>query len=178
MTRVSKAYHLSELLWLTFHRFRRGHASYLTDESKHTTITMSYTDSGCSADFDDFWKLFYRCSSPVDTLRSWCVVSSDTSVPVLSHYSGTIQGVRGSAILTVDTNSGLKPAYFFTFVPDPSPMLSRSLHGGKSREIRTVYIGRERAAGAAEGKRGNVMVWDYDSLPRPKYVIPLSPLFN
>ncbi|KAJ5833977.1 hypothetical protein N7447_000003 [Penicillium robsamsonii] len=36
-----------------------------------------------------------------------------------------IQGVRGSALLTVESNSGLKPAYFFTVVPDPSPMLSR-----------------------------------------------------
>ncbi|KAJ5263948.1 hypothetical protein N7478_011553 [Penicillium angulare] len=50
---------------------------------------------------------------------------SDSSVPVSSHCSGAIQGVRGSAILTIDTKSGLKSAYFFTFVPDPSPMLSR-----------------------------------------------------
>jgi hypothetical protein len=49
---------------------------------------------------------------------------SDSSIPVSSHYSGAIQGVRGSA-LTVESNSGLKPAYFFTFGPDPSPMQSR-----------------------------------------------------
>ncbi|KAJ6104865.1 hypothetical protein N7486_003554 [Penicillium sp. IBT 16267x] len=50
---------------------------------------------------------------------------SDSSIPISSHYSGAIQGVRGSALLTVESNSGLKPAYFFTFVPDPSPMQSR-----------------------------------------------------
>lgn len=51
---------------------------------------------------------------------------SESSVPISSHCSGAIQGVRGSAILTVESNTGLKPAYFFTFVPDPSPMLSRA----------------------------------------------------
>lgn len=50
---------------------------------------------------------------------------SDSSTPVSCHCPGAIQGVRGSALLTVESNSGLKPAYFFTFVPDPSPMLSR-----------------------------------------------------
>lgn len=50
---------------------------------------------------------------------------SDSSIPVSPHCSGTIQNIRGSAILTVESNSGMKPAYFFTFVPDPSPMLSR-----------------------------------------------------
>ncbi|KAJ5566728.1 uncharacterized protein N7459_010110 [Penicillium hispanicum] len=50
---------------------------------------------------------------------------SDFSVPVSTHCSGAIQDVRGRALLTVESNSGLKPAYFFTFVPDPSPMLSR-----------------------------------------------------
>jgi hypothetical protein len=61
---------------------------------------------------------------------------SDSSVPVSSHCSDAIQGVRGRAILTVDTNSGLKPAYFFTFVPDPSPMLSQphtAVNSGKLR---------------------------------------------
>lgn len=61
---------------------------------------------------------------------------SDSSIPVPSHCSSAIQGVRGSAILTVDTNAGLKPAYFFTFVPDPSPMLSRphtAVNSGKLR---------------------------------------------
>jgi hypothetical protein len=50
---------------------------------------------------------------------------SESSVPISSHCFSAIQGVRGSAILTVESNTGLKPAYFFTFVPDPSPMLSR-----------------------------------------------------
>ncbi|KAJ6126123.1 hypothetical protein N7471_010616 [Penicillium samsonianum] len=50
---------------------------------------------------------------------------SESFVPISSHCSGAIQGVRGSAILTVESNTGLKPAYFFTFVPDPGPMLSR-----------------------------------------------------
>ncbi|KAJ6115292.1 hypothetical protein N7486_001070 [Penicillium sp. IBT 16267x] len=49
----------------------------------------------------------------------------DSSISVSSPRSGAIQGVRGSALLTVESNSSLKPAYFFTFVPDPSPMLSR-----------------------------------------------------
>lgn len=61
---------------------------------------------------------------------------SDSSIPVSSHCSGAIQGIRGSALLTVESNSGLKPAYFFTFVPDPSPMLSQphtAVILGKSR---------------------------------------------
>ncbi|KAJ6142821.1 Protein of unknown function DUF3435 [Penicillium samsonianum] len=51
---------------------------------------------------------------------------SESSVPISSHCSGAIQGIRGSAILTVESNTSLKPAYFFTFIPDPSPMLSRA----------------------------------------------------
>ncbi|KAJ5927164.1 hypothetical protein N7516_008937 [Penicillium verrucosum] len=51
---------------------------------------------------------------------------SESSVPISSHCSGAIQGIRGSAILTLESNTGLKPAYFFTFVPDPSPMLPRA----------------------------------------------------
>jgi len=51
---------------------------------------------------------------------------SDSSAPISSHCSGAIQGVRGSALLTVESDSGLRPAYYFTFVPDPSPMLSRA----------------------------------------------------
>ena len=50
---------------------------------------------------------------------------SDSSDPVSSHHSGAFQDIRGSALLTVESHSGLKSAYFFTFVPDPSPMLSR-----------------------------------------------------
>lgn len=50
---------------------------------------------------------------------------SDSSTPVSCHCPGAIQGIRGSALLTVEPNSALKPAYFFTFVPDPSPILSR-----------------------------------------------------
>ncbi|KAJ5644219.1 uncharacterized protein N7484_006726 [Penicillium longicatenatum] len=54
-----------------------------------------------------------------------CSDPSDSSTPVSCHCPGAIQGVRGSALLTIEPNSGLKPAYFFTFVPDPSPMLSQ-----------------------------------------------------
>ncbi|KAJ6096876.1 hypothetical protein N7486_007622 [Penicillium sp. IBT 16267x] len=50
---------------------------------------------------------------------------SDSSIPTSSRCSGAFQGVRGSALLTIESNSGSSPAYFFTFVPDPSPMLSR-----------------------------------------------------
>ncbi|KAJ6163948.1 hypothetical protein N7470_002620 [Penicillium chermesinum] len=51
--------------------------------------------------------------------------ASDASIPVASHCAGAIQGVRGSALLTVESNPGLNPAYFFTFVPEPSPTRSR-----------------------------------------------------
>ncbi|KAL2812774.1 hypothetical protein BDW59DRAFT_167736 [Aspergillus cavernicola] len=47
------------------------------------------------------------------------------SIPASCRCSGDIHGVRGSALLTVNSNSGLKPAYYLTFVPDTSPMLSR-----------------------------------------------------
>ncbi|KAK1146190.1 hypothetical protein N8T08_003280 [Aspergillus melleus] len=49
----------------------------------------------------------------------------DASIPVSCHCSGAIQGVRGSAFLTIESNSSLKPAYYFTFVPNPEPMLSQ-----------------------------------------------------
>ncbi|KAJ5143028.1 uncharacterized protein N7515_001815 [Penicillium bovifimosum] len=61
---------------------------------------------------------------------------SDSSTPVSCHCPGAIQGIRGSALLTVQSNSGLKPAYFFTFVPDPSPKLFRphtAVISGKQR---------------------------------------------
>jgi hypothetical protein len=48
--------------------------------------------------------------------------SSDT---VPCNCSLAIQEVRGRAILTVES-SGLKPAYYLTFVPDASPMLSQT----------------------------------------------------
>ncbi|RAK96548.1 SANT/Myb-like DNA-binding domain-containing protein [Aspergillus ibericus CBS 121593] len=47
------------------------------------------------------------------------------SIPASCHCSGDIRGLRGSAFLTVESSSGLKPAYYFTFVPDTSPILSR-----------------------------------------------------
>ncbi|KAI3124182.1 hypothetical protein CBS147326_8411 [Penicillium roqueforti] len=47
------------------------------------------------------------------------------SISASCHCSSDIQGVRGSALLTVESNSGLKPAYYLTFVPDTSPMQSR-----------------------------------------------------
>lgn len=50
---------------------------------------------------------------------------SDSSTPLASHCSSDIQGVLGSAVLTVESNNSLKPAYFFTFVPDTSQILSR-----------------------------------------------------
>jgi hypothetical protein len=47
------------------------------------------------------------------------------SDPVPCNCSLAIQEVRGRAILTVES-SGLKPAYYLTFVPDASPMLSQT----------------------------------------------------
>ncbi|KAE8339690.1 hypothetical protein BDV24DRAFT_165017 [Aspergillus arachidicola] len=45
--------------------------------------------------------------------------------PRSSHRSRAIHEVRGRAILTVES-SGLRPAYYFTFVPDASPLLART----------------------------------------------------
>ncbi|KAJ5701397.1 hypothetical protein N7488_008945 [Penicillium malachiteum] len=50
---------------------------------------------------------------------------SDSSTPLSYHFPSAIQGIHGSALLTVESNSGLKPAYFFTFIPNPSLILSR-----------------------------------------------------
>ncbi|KAB8067349.1 hypothetical protein BDV29DRAFT_186331 [Aspergillus leporis] len=47
------------------------------------------------------------------------------SDPVPCNCSLAIQEVRGRAILTVES-TGLKPAYYLTFVPDASPMLSQT----------------------------------------------------
>ena len=42
------------------------------------------------------------------------------------HCSHDVRGIRGRALLTVESDSGLKPAYYFTFVPDASPAASHS----------------------------------------------------
>ncbi|KAH1303351.1 hypothetical protein KXX47_008781, partial [Aspergillus fumigatus] len=47
------------------------------------------------------------------------------SDPVPCNYSLTIQEIRGRAILTVES-SGLKLAYYLTFVPDAIPMLPQT----------------------------------------------------
>ncbi|KAB8254130.1 hypothetical protein BDV32DRAFT_155524 [Aspergillus pseudonomiae] len=51
--------------------------------------------------------------------------SQGGSDPVPCHRSRAIHEVRGRAILTVES-SGLRPAYYFTFVPDASPMLAQA----------------------------------------------------
>ncbi|KAJ5203023.1 Protein of unknown function DUF3435 [Penicillium cf. viridicatum] len=48
---------------------------------------------------------------------------SESSVPILSYRSSTIQRLHRSTILTVESNTSLKPVYFFTFIPDASPIL-------------------------------------------------------
>ncbi|KGO73481.1 hypothetical protein PEX1_093040 [Penicillium expansum] len=47
---------------------------------------------------------------------------SDSSISAPPHRSGESQGIRGSALLTIEPNSGPNPAYFFTFVPDSNLM--------------------------------------------------------
>ncbi|KAF4232355.1 hypothetical protein CNMCM6805_010001 [Aspergillus fumigatiaffinis] len=47
------------------------------------------------------------------------------SDPVPCNCSRAMQEVRGRAILSVES-SGLKPAYYLTFVPDASPMLTQT----------------------------------------------------
>jgi hypothetical protein len=69
---------------------------------------------------------------------------SKSSVPISSHRSGAIQGLHGSAILTVESNTGLKPAYFFTFVPDPSPMLPPA-HTAAIPPLKHTYTSDENA---------------------------------
>ncbi|KAF3006195.1 hypothetical protein E8E15_001355 [Penicillium rubens] len=69
---------------------------------------------------------------------------SKSSVPIPSHRSGAIQGLHGSAILTVESNTGLKPAYFFTFVPDPSPMLPPA-HTAVTPPLKHTYTSDENA---------------------------------
>ncbi|KAJ5343366.1 uncharacterized protein N7506_003190 [Penicillium brevicompactum] len=69
---------------------------------------------------------------------------AESSVPISSHRSGAIQGVHGSAILTVESNTGLKPAYFFTFVPDPSPMLPPA-HTAVIPPLKHTYTSDENA---------------------------------
>lgn len=69
---------------------------------------------------------------------------SKSSIPIASHHSGAIQGLHGSAILTVKSNTGLKPAYFFTFVPDPSPMLPPA-HTAVIPPLKHTYTSDENA---------------------------------
>ncbi|KAJ5779498.1 hypothetical protein N7457_007218, partial [Penicillium paradoxum] len=61
---------------------------------------------------------------------------------------------------------------------NPLPDTTSSLHGGYPPIKTHLYVGREYATRAAKGKRGNIIVRNYDSLPRSKYIIPLSSLFN
>ncbi|KAL2827595.1 hypothetical protein BDW59DRAFT_56215 [Aspergillus cavernicola] len=44
----------------------------------------------------------------------------DSSIPASCHYSHDSHEVRGRAVLSVESQSRLKPAYYFTFVPDAS----------------------------------------------------------
>lgn len=60
-----------------------------------------------------------KLKSRVKSLR----YSQGGSEPVLCHRSHAIYDVRGTAILTVES-SGLRPVYYFTFVPDASPKLA------------------------------------------------------
>ncbi|KAB8216990.1 hypothetical protein BDV33DRAFT_177937 [Aspergillus novoparasiticus] len=60
-----------------------------------------------------------KLKSRVKSLR----YSQGGSEPVLCHRSRAIYDVRGTAIFTVES-SGLRPVYYFTFVPDASPMLA------------------------------------------------------
>ncbi|KAJ5589602.1 hypothetical protein N7537_012280 [Penicillium hordei] len=69
---------------------------------------------------------------------------SKSSVPISSHRSSAIQGLHGSAILTVESNTSLKPAYFFTFVPDPSPMLPPA-HTAVIPPLKHTYTSDENA---------------------------------
>ncbi|KAI1829038.1 hypothetical protein DTO027I6_10119 [Penicillium roqueforti] len=69
---------------------------------------------------------------------------SKSSVPISPHRSGAIQRLHGSAILTVESNTGLKPAYFFTFVPDPSPMLPPA-HTAVIPPLKHTYTSDENA---------------------------------
>ncbi|KAJ5201321.1 Protein of unknown function DUF3435 [Penicillium cf. viridicatum] len=69
---------------------------------------------------------------------------SESSVPISSHRSGAIQRLHRSAILTVESNTGLKPAYFFTFVPDPSPMLPPA-HTAVIPPLKHTYTSDENA---------------------------------
>ncbi|KAL5332338.1 hypothetical protein BJX70DRAFT_139164 [Aspergillus crustosus] len=58
------------------------------------------------------------------------------SIPAPCHCSRDVYEVRGNALLTVKSDSGLKPAYYFTFVPDaalmPSPHIPAD-NSGKQR---------------------------------------------
>lgn len=47
------------------------------------------------------------------------------SDPVPCNCSLTIQEIRGRAILTIES-SGLKPAYYLTFIPNTIPMLPQT----------------------------------------------------
>ncbi|KAE8162660.1 hypothetical protein BDV40DRAFT_157250 [Aspergillus tamarii] len=51
--------------------------------------------------------------------------SQGGSDPVPCHCSRAIHEVSGRAMLTVES-SGLRPAYYFTFVPDASPILAQT----------------------------------------------------
>ncbi|KAJ5533359.1 hypothetical protein N7494_009911 [Penicillium frequentans] len=102
---------------------------------------------------------------------------SDSSTPLSCHCPGAIQGIRGSALLTVESDSGLKPAYFFTFVPDPSPILSQP-HTAVIPEKYSTYTSDENAL-LVRLKDKEAMSWSEITTHFPgRNFIPSSPLFN
>ncbi|PYH98601.1 hypothetical protein BO71DRAFT_426045 [Aspergillus ellipticus CBS 707.79] len=70
--------------------------------------------------------------------------SPSPSISASHHCTSAVQSVRGSALLTVDSHSGLKPAYYFTFVPDAYPMLPQ-YHTAEVPRKQDLYSSDENA---------------------------------
>ncbi|KAJ5448406.1 Protein of unknown function DUF3435, partial [Penicillium cf. griseofulvum] len=66
-----------------------------------------------------------KCSRARTILSSKPLVRYPSIAMVIPNKEllGQVQGPLRSTILTVESNTSLKPVYFFTFVPDPSPIL-------------------------------------------------------
>ncbi|RAL09460.1 uncharacterized protein BO97DRAFT_416938 [Aspergillus homomorphus CBS 101889] len=69
---------------------------------------------------------------------------SEGSIPASCHCTRDIHGIRGNALLTVVSDSGVKPAYYFTFVPDTSSASHQAHPGGVSGKQRP-YTSDENA---------------------------------
>jgi hypothetical protein len=88
-----------------------------------------------------------------------------------------IDEVRGRAILTVES-SGQKLAYYFTFVPDASPLLTQTPSTDTSGKQRPCTSDESALLVRLKEREGNAVGGDCCPVPWTKRILAPSPLLN